>query len=104
MTKLLADEGIDVLAADRLANPRIRDLDKSERAQVEIFLEDLGIDPRKVRAGSIAITGFTQPEPTFEYLTTENKAEWYDAESVVIPDGEPIPWQPLRKLGCVFTP
>ena len=104
MTKLLADEGIDVLAADRLANPRIRDLDKSERAQVEIFLEDLGIDPRKVRAGSIAITGFTQPEPTFKYRTTENKAYWYDAESVVIPEGVPIPWQPLHKLGCVFTP
>ena len=48
MTKLLADEGIDVLAADRFANPRIRDLDKSERAQVEIFFVDLGIDPRKV--------------------------------------------------------
>ena len=101
MTKLLADEGI---TADRFANPRIRDLDKSERAQVEIFFEDLGIDPRKVLAGSIAITGFTEAEPTFKYRTTENKAYWYDAESVVIPEGVPIPWQPLRKLDCVFTP
>lgn len=104
MTKLLADEGVDVLAADRLANPRIRDLDKSDLAWVEVFFDDLSVDPRRVRAGSIAITGFTQPEPIFKYRTTENKAYWYDAESVVIPEGVPIPWQPLRKLGCVFTP
>ena len=83
---------------------RLHDLDKSDRALVEIFLEDLSVDPRRVLAGSIAITGFTQPEPTFKYLTPENKADWYDAESVVIPEGVPIPWQPLRKLGCVFTP
>ena len=82
----------------------LRDLDKSDQARVEVFLEDLSVDPRRVLAGSIAITGFTQPEPTFKYLTPENKADWYDTESVVIPSGTYIPWQPLRKLGCVFTP
>lgn len=84
--------------------PPIRDLDKSEQAQVEIFFDDLGIDPRKVLAGSIAITGFTEAEPTLKYLTTEGAGNWYDAEPVVIPENVPIPWQPLRKLGCVFTP
>ena len=83
---------------------RLHDLDKSDRALVEIFFDELCVELHKVGAGSIAITEFTQPEPTFKYLTPENKADWYDTESVVIPSGTYIPWQPLRKLDCVFTP